>query len=189
MQPSFFLKISCMAALLHGGVAIAHHIPLSPSEQHWIASKPVVYFSIHERHAPYLNHVGEDGQVGVYQSLLHQLSQQTQQSYRPVWRTSDADLPHLLRQRTIDFVIDPPPTSKKISAPGIWSKPVFWGHEVVVTREETPLGDAAVQHKMAFFSNGVGDAQFPSANALFNALLQCEFDAVVIPIRLAQYLI
>lgn len=189
MQPSFFLHISCMAALLHGGVAIAHHIPLSPSEQHWIASKPVVYFSIHERHAPYLNHVGEDGQVGVYQSLLHQLSQQTQQSYRPVWRTSDADLPHLLRQRTIDFVIDPPPTSKKISAPGIWSKPVFWGHEVVVTREETPLGDAAVQHKMAFFSNGVGDAQFPSANALFNALLQCEFDAVVIPIRLAQYLI
>ena len=189
MRPGFFLQMSCMATLLHGGVAIAHHIPLSPSEQHWIASKPVVYFSIHERHAPYLNHVSENGQVGVYQSLLDQLTQQTQQSFRPVWRTSDADLPNLLRHRTIDFVIDPPPTSKKMSAPGIWSKPVFWGHEVVVTREETPLGHAVIQHKMAFFGDRSTESTYPSANALFNALLQCEFDAVVIPIRLAQYLI
>ena len=189
MRAGFFLQMSCMATLLHGSVAIAHHIPLSPSEQYWIASKPVVYFSIHERHAPYLNHVSENGQVGVYQSLLDQLSQQTQQSYRPVWRTSDADLPNLLRHRTIDFVIDPPPASKKMGVPGIWSKPVFWGHEVIITREETPLGDAVIQHKMAFFSDRSTESTSPSAHALFNALLQCEFDAVVIPIRLAQYLI
>jgi hypothetical protein len=77
-----------------------------------------VYFSIHEQHAPYLAPLDGSGQVGVYQSLIDALSQQTQQQYQAIWRSNDADLTQLLSKQTIDFVIDPPSHLSKANAGG-----------------------------------------------------------------------
>jgi two-component system, NarL family, sensor histidine kinase EvgS len=106
------------------------------AEQAWIKARPVVYFSIHEQHAPYLAPLDGSGHVGIYQSLIDALSQQTQQQYQAIWRSNDADLTQLLSKQTIDFVIDPPSHLSKANT-GIWSDALFWGHTAVVTRTET----------------------------------------------------
>ena len=86
MRLTAFGQIAWAAVLLYCGTAFAHHIELNLAEQAWIRAKPVVYFSIHEKHAPYLLPLDQSGAVGVYQSLLETLSQQTQQQYQPIWR-------------------------------------------------------------------------------------------------------
>lgn len=113
MRVTAFGQIACTAVLLYCGTAFAHHIELTLAEEAWIKAKPVVYFSIHEQHAPYLTPLDGSGQVGVYQSLIDALSLQTQQQYHPIWRTNDTDLNQLLSKQTIDFVIDPPLASQK----------------------------------------------------------------------------
>jgi hypothetical protein len=108
MRLTAFGQVTCTAVLLYCGTAFAHHIELTLAEKAWIKGRPVVYFSIHEQHAPYLAPLDKSGQVGVYQSLIDALSEQTQQHYEPIWRSNDADLTQLLSKQTIDFVIDPP---------------------------------------------------------------------------------
>ena len=112
MRVNSFSKFACSAVLLLSSTAFAHHIKLTPAEEVWIKARPVVYFSIHEQHAPYLAPLDKSGQVGVYQSLINALSEQTQQQYQPIWRATDADLTQLLSKQTIDFVIDPPLASE-----------------------------------------------------------------------------
>ncbi len=187
MRVTAFGQIACTAVLLYCGTALAHHIELTLAEQAWIKARPVVYFSIHEQHAPYLAPFDRNGQVGVYQSLIDSLSQQTQQQYQPIWRTNDADLTQLLRKQTIDFVIDPPLASQKQMQVGIWSEPLFWGHAVVVTRTETLLNSPAIAQKTAFFGTDSLRREHQSVAHLFAALIKREYDAVVMPIRLARY--
>jgi two-component system sensor histidine kinase EvgS len=187
MQTTAFGRIACSAVLLYCSTAFAHHIELTLAEQAWIKAKPVVYFSIHEKHAPYLLPLDQSGAVGVYQSLLDTLSQQTQQQYQPIWRTNDADLAKLLSKQSIDFVIDPPLAPQKQMQAGMWSEPLFWGHEVVVTRAETLLDSPVVAQKTAFFGKASIRRDQESPTYLFAALLSGEFDAVVMPIRLARY--
>jgi two-component system sensor histidine kinase EvgS len=187
MRATAFGQIACSAVLLYCSTAFAHHIALTPAEQAWIKAKPVVYFSIHEKHAPYLSPLDQNGAVGVYQSLIDALSQQTQQQYRPIWRTSDTELTQLLSRQAIDFVIDPPLASQKQMRAGMWSEPLFWGYEVVVTRTETLLDSPVVAEKTAFFGKPSIRRDQESPAHLFAALLSGQFDAVVMPIRLARY--
>ena len=187
MRVTAFGNFACSAVLLFSSTAVAHHIALTPAEQAWIKAKPVVYFSIHEQHAPYLAPIDGSGQVGVYQSLIDALSRQTQQQYQPIWRTNDAELVGLLSKQSIDFVIDPPPASQKQRRVGIWSEPVFWGHQVMVTRTETLLDSPVIAQKMAFFETAPIQRDHQSVAHLFAALLKREYDAVVMPIRLARY--
>lgn len=187
MRATAFGQIACSAVLLYCSTAFAHHIELSPAERAWIKARPVVYFSIHEKHAPYLLPQDQVGAVGVYQSVLNALQQQTHQQYEPIWRSSDAELTQLLSRQSIDFVIDPPLASQKQMQAGLWSEPLFWGHEVVVTRAETLLESPVLAQKTAFFGKTPIPRDQESPTHLFAALLSGEFDAVVIPIRLARY--
>ena len=187
MRVTAFGQIACTAVLLYCGTAFAHHIELTLAEGAWIKAKPVVYFSIHEQHAPYLTPLDGSGQVGVYQSLIDALSLQTQQQYHPIWRTNDTDLNQLLSKQTIDFVIDPPLASQKKMGVGIWSDPLFWGHAAVVTRTETLLGSPVIAPKTAFFGADSVLGGHQSVTHLFTALIKREYDAVVMPIRLARY--
>lgn len=187
MRATAFGQIACSAVLLYCSTVFAHHIELSTAEQAWIKSKPVVYFSIHEKHAPYLLPLDQSEVIGVYQALLNALYQQTQQQYKPVWRSSDANLTQLLSTQSIDFVIDPPLAFKKQLRAGVWSEPLFWGHEVVVTRAETLLESPVLAQKTAFFGKASVRPDPESPTHLFAALLSGEFDAVVMPIRLARY--
>jgi two-component system, NarL family, sensor histidine kinase EvgS len=186
MRVNSFTKFLCGAVLLYCSTAFAHHIKLTPAEEAWIKARPVVYFSIHEQHAPYLAPLDKSGQVGVYQSLIDALSKQTQQQYQAIWRSNDADLTQLLNKQTIDFVIDPPAHLSKASA-GIWSEPLFWGHAVVVTRNETLLDSSVIAPKTAFFEADSVSREHQSIAHLFAALMKREYDAVVMPIRLARY--
>jgi two-component system, NarL family, sensor histidine kinase EvgS len=186
MRVTAFGPIACTAVLLYGSMAFAHHIELTPAEKEWIKAKPVVYFSIHEQHAPYLAPLDGNGQVGVYQSLINVLSEQTQQQYQAIWRSNDADLIQLLSKQTIDFVIDPPSHLSKANT-GIWSDALFWGHAVVVTRTETLVGNPVIAPKTAFFGADSVRGEHQSATNLFAALMKREYDAVVMPIRLARY--
>jgi two-component system sensor histidine kinase EvgS len=187
MRTTVFGKFACSAVLLFCSTAFAHHIELTPAEQAWIKAKPVVYFSIHEQHAPYLAPLDKSGQVGVYQSLIDALSQQTQQQYQPIWRANDADLAELLSKQSVDFVIDPPLASGQQMQAGIWSEPVFWGHQVMVTRTETLLDSPVNAPKTAFFGTTSIHQGRQSIAHLFAALMKREYDAVVMPIRLARY--
>ena len=187
MRVTAFGPITCAAILLYCSMAFAHHMELTSAEKAWIKAKPVVYFSIHEQHAPYLTPLDSSGQVGVYQSLIDVLSEQTQQEYKPIWRSSDADLADLLSKQTIDFVIDPPLSSQQPMKAGIWSEPVFWGHQAMVTRNETLLGSPVIAPKTAFFATDSSHRDHQSVAHLFAALMQREYDAVVMPIRLARY--
>ncbi len=186
MRVTAFGKFACGAVLLYCSTAFAHHIELSLAEQAWIKARPVVYFSIHEQHAPYLTPQDKSGQAGVYQSLIDALSQQTQQQYQAIWRSNDTDLTQLLSEQTIDFVIDPPSHLSKANA-GIWSDPLFWGHKVIVTRTETLMGSSVSAPKTAFFVADSAIHQHQSVAHLFAALMKREYDAVVMPIRLARY--
>ena len=187
MRVTAFGKFACSAVLLYCSTAFAHHIELTLAEQAWIKTRPVVYFSIHEQHAPYLAPIDGSGHVGVYQSLIDALSQQTQQQYQPIWRASDAELPLLLSKQSIDFIIDPPLASQKQMQSGIWSEPVFWGHKVMVTRTETLLDSPVIAPKTAFFRTASIHRDHQSVASLFAALIKREYDAVVLPIRLARY--
>ena len=186
MRVTAFGQIASTAVLLYCGTAFAHHIELTPEERAWIKSRPVVYFSIHEQHAPYLAPLDGSGQVGVYQSLIDALSQQTKQQYQAIWRSNDADLTQLLSKQTIDFVIDPPSRLSKANA-GIWSDALFWGHTAVVTRTETLVGSPVSTPKTAFFGANSAIGEHQSVAHLFAALMKREYDAVVMPIRLARY--
>ncbi len=189
MRVTAFGQAACIAVLLYCGTAFAHHIELTLAERAWIKARPVVYFSIHEQHAPYLTPLDGSGQAGVYQSLIDALSQQTQQEYQAIWRSNDADLANLLSKQSIDFVIDPPPASQKQMQAGIWSEPLFWGHAVVVTRTETLLGSPVITPKTAFFATDSSRRDHQSVAHLFAALMKRDYDAVVMPIRLARYAI
>ena len=186
MRVTAFGPFACTAVLLYCSTAFAHHIELTPAEKEWIKAKPVVYFSIHEQHAPYLAPLDGNGQVGVYQSLINVLSEQTQQQYQAIWRSNDADLIQLLNEKTIDFVIDPPSHLSNAKA-GIWSDALFWGHAVVVTRTETLVGNPVIAPKTAFFGTDSVRGEHQSVVHLFAALMKREYDAVVMPIRLARY--
>jgi len=187
MRITAFGRFACSAVLLYCSTAFAHHIELTPAEQAWVKARPVVYFSIHEQHAPYLAPLDKSGQVGVYQSLIDALSQQTQQQYQAIWRANDAELADLLSTQSIDFVIDPPLASQKQMKAGIWSEPVFWGHKVMVTRTETLLDGPVLAQKMAFFATDSSHQGNQSVAHLFAALMKREYDAIVMPIRLARY--
>ena len=186
MRVTAFGPIACTAVLLYCSMAFAHHIELTPAEKAWIKAKPVVYFSIHEQHAPYLAPLDGNGQIGVYQSLINALSEQTQQQYQAIWRSNDVDLTQLLSKQTIDFVIDPPSHLSKANT-GIWSDTLFWGHAVVVTRTETLAGNPVIAPKTAFFGTDPVRGEYQSVAHLFAALMKREYDAVVMPIRLARY--
>jgi two-component system, NarL family, sensor histidine kinase EvgS len=186
MRVTAFGKFACGAVLLYCSTAFAHHIELSLAERAWIKARPVVYFSIHEQHAPYLAPLDGSGQVGVYQSLIDALSQQTQQQYQAIWRSNDADLTQLLSEQTIDFVIDPPSHLSKANV-GIWSDALFWGHTAVVTRTETLVSSTVSAPKTAIFVADSAIRQHQSVAHLFAALMKREYDAVVMPIRLARY--
>ena len=187
MRVNSFSKFACGAVLLYCSTAFAHHIELTSAEEAWIKARPVVYFSIHEQHAPYLAPLEKSGQVGVYQSLIDALSKQTQQQYQPIWRATDADLAKLLSKQSIDFVIDPPLASEQQMQAGIWSEPLFWGHKVMVTRTETLLSSPVIAPKTAFFGTSTSHPDHQSVAHLFTALMKREYDAVVMPIRLARY--
>lgn len=187
MRRMHFIRISLVAGLLYCSLATAHHIQLSPTEKDWIAAHPIVRFSIHEKYAPYLHNVDEHGQTGVYQALLNTLGKQTRQQFLPIWRSSDADVHQQLARGDIDFIIDPPTSTSHQTQFGIWSEPVFWGHQVLVTREEVAKDHSPPPEKTVFYADVNVPAPTPVTRHLFNALLHCDLDAIVMPMRLAQY--
>lgn len=188
MRGIYFTGIGCIAGLLlYCNPVFAFHVQLSPDEKDWIATHPIVRFSIHEKYAPYLNYVNEHGQIGVYQALLNKLGEQTRQRFLPIWRSSDGEVLKQLAQGEIDFIVDPPVVSLNQTHYGIWSEPLFWGHQVVVTRGASAISQSPSLEKTAFYEDiGKTDSSQITGH-LFNALLSCDIDAIVMPIRLAQY--
>jgi hypothetical protein len=71
MRLTAFGQITCTAVLLYCGTAFAHHIEPTLAEKAWIKARPVVYFSIHEQHAPYLAPLRQAvGKLGFINRLL-----------------------------------------------------------------------------------------------------------------------
>ena len=191
----FILKRLAPLCLFAGG--IAHAGFFSTAEQIWIDAHPVVRFSIHEKYAPYLKQSSNPKEIGVFQSLLSKLEDCTRQKYIPVWRKSDPEGLHQLARGEVNFIIDPPKLTDHLLKFGTPSKPIFWGHDAVVTKESIKAEDPIRESKVIYFNRGLENApsaineEHPEANSaenLIQALIRNDIQALVMPMRLAYQL-
>jgi two-component system sensor histidine kinase EvgS len=175
---------------------LAYPTAFSPKEQWWIDAHPIVHFSIHEKYAPYL-HSDKAGNHGVFKSLLEKLSELTQQKFVPKWRKTDQEGLDQLASGEVDFMIDPPASSSQALQLGSLSEVIFWGHDAVLTKASTTAKPASLAH-ISYFDRGFeGSPSGVNAKAsvssqtekLISDLIKQETQALVMPLRLAQYII
>ena len=180
--------------LLNGVLSNAYANLFSAAEQRWIDAHPVVHFSIHEKYAPYLR-TGENGESGVFHSLLSKLSDHTKQEFLPKWRKSDREGLRQLSNGEVDFIIDPPTWDDEYHKFGSLSEAIFWGHDVIVTKK-TKYKPPIEPINIAYFDRGFENPPIPShpqvnisssTEKLVFDLLKNDIEALVLPIRLAQY--
>lgn len=178
------------------GSGLAQSGSFSSKEQWWIDAHPVVYFSIHEKYAPYL-HEGKDGEgAGVFHALLTKLGQYTQQKFVAQWRKTDQEGLHQLAAGAVAFMIDPPAMNDQALKLGSPSEPIFWGHDAVLTR--TANQTQIHPDDIAYFDRGFENSpssSYPQVNSssdtqgLIFHLLKNDIQALVMPLRLGQQLI
>jgi two-component system sensor histidine kinase EvgS len=158
----------------------------------------VVRFSIHEKYAPYLNPSSERQSAAPFMALLSKIEGCTRQQYVPVWRKTDQEGLKQLSKGEVDFIIDPPNINKHVLKFGSLSEAIFWGHDVIVTKNSSKLDSPYV--KIGYFDRGLENApssinnlskskQTQSPAGLIQSLIKNDIDALVAPIRLAQLLI
>jgi two-component system, NarL family, sensor histidine kinase EvgS len=182
--------------LFNGILSNAYANLLNPTEQRWIDAHPVVHFSIHEKYAPYLE-VNEQGQSGVFHTLLSKLGEFTKQTFLPKWRKSDQEGLQQLANGEVDFMIDPPSLDDEHLKFGSLSEAIFWGHDAILTKRsknEAPIEPINI----AYFDRGFENPPIPShsqanissyAEKLIFDLLKNDIEALILPLRLAQQLI
>jgi two-component system sensor histidine kinase EvgS len=169
---------------------------LSPEEQVWIDAHPIVRFSIHEKYAPYLDDGASSGTSGVFHALLKRLSQFTNQEFMPIWRETDAEGLQQLANGDVDFIIDPPHIDGNHPF-GVLSEPIFWGHDVILTKYANQKKVLAPIN-IAYFDRGfespplTSNSEYRSSVNIDNLIFQLvknEVEALILPMRLAQHAI
>ena len=182
--------------LFSGVISNSYATLLSPSEQRWVDAHPVVRFSIHEKYAPYLE-VDENGEVGVFRSILSKLSEFTKQEFLPRWRKSDQEGLQQLASGEVDFIIDPPPVDDEYLRFGSLSEAIFWGHDAILTKR-SESNTTIEPINIAYFDRGYENPPSPThPQARFSShieklvfdLLKNDIEALVLPVRLAQKII
>ena len=191
----FIIRAIFLYGLLSG--VATHASLLSPAEQRWIDAHPVVHFSIHEKYAPYLENQHKNKAAGVFNVLLQQLGDLTQQEFRPRWRKTEREGLAQLSNGEVAFIIDPPMMSDEYLRFGSLSEAIFWGQDAVVTKSDK-VNRPIASDNIAYFDRGYEnppsryDPQVQiSSNVekLIFDLLKNDIEALVLPIRLAQKLI
>ena len=191
----FITHIIVLQGLISSGALNAS--PLSPAEQRWIDAHPVVHFSIHEKYAPYLNGENNGYSPGAFYLFLKKLGGFTQQEFRPKWRKTEQEgLSHLLNGE-VDFMIDPPSMNDEYLRFGSLSEAIFWGHDVIVTKQNKFSSELS-PNAVVYFDRGYENSPLGpktevrhsnNANQLFAELFKNDVEALVLPMRLAQQLI
>jgi two-component system sensor histidine kinase EvgS len=175
-----------------------HAGPFSDAEKSWIDARPIIKFSIHEKYAPYLNATDNLKDIGVFKSLLTKMQECTGQEFIPIWRNSDQDVLRQLAVGEVDFIIDPPTITSRVLQVGTLSESIFWGHDAIITKTSAALANSNHPLKLAYFDRGYENppsafddrkVQSQLAPNLIDALIQNDIEALVMPVRLAQYLI
>ena len=187
------MKLSLILCLLSHGMVKAN--ALSSSEQQWIDAHPIVRFSIHEKYAPYLNQGKNQNDKGVFGAMLSLLEQRTQQVFIPTWRKTDQEGLQQLANGEVDFIIDPPADEAFLRF-GSLSEAIFWGHDAVLTKTSSTkqvLHPSNVAYFERGFENPPSQGQQSALTSshtdkLLADLFNNNIQALVLPLRLAQYL-
>ena len=186
---NIFLSVFMLCIFLWPFISIAdERIPeFTKSELQWIKKNPLIKFSIHEKYRDYWT-------SGIYPSLLAKLKDYSGLDFQPIWRTSNIDVHDQLKNKQIQFIIDPDLSSKEIDI-GFISDPIFWGQDVVlklITNNESPHLHA---QKIIYFDRGYNlvnskpDAvKISSSKLLVEKLVKGEADLAIMPLRLASAL-
>lgn len=182
--------------LFNGVISNSYATLLSPGEQRWVDAHPVVRFSIHEKYAPYLES-NENGEAGVFHSILSKLSDFTKQEFLPKWRKSDQEGLQQLASGEVDFIIDPPTLDDEYLRFGSLSEAIFWGHDAILTKRSE--SNASIEPiNIAYFDRGYENPPSPAhpqsrlsshTETLIFDLLKNDIEALVLPVRLAQQII
>ena len=186
---NIFLSVFMLCIFLWPFISIAdERIPeFTKSELQWIKKNSLIKFSIHEKYRDYWT-------SGIYPSLLAKLKDYSGLDFQPIWRTSNIDVHDQLKNKQIQFIIDPDLSSKEIDI-GFISDPIFWGQDVVlklITNNESPHLHA---QKIIYFDRGYNlvnskpDAvKISSSKLLVEKLVKGEADLAIMPLRLASAL-
>ena len=190
----FIATLVVLGFLLANGISLAQS--LGTQEQQWIDAHPIVRFSIHEKYASYLQKTPESTESGVLHALLERLGRFTQQQFVPTWRKTDQEGLHQLAKGEVDFIIDPPPLDDEYLRFGSLSEAIFWGHDVILTKNNRQGFINPVN--VAYFDRGFENPPFisePHANVSSHIerlgfdLIKNDIQALILPMRLAQQLI
>lgn len=178
------------------GNASAHSASFTQAESEWINANPVIYFSIHEKYAPYLAHGSSENQPGAFQAILIKLNHLTGQDFQPKWRTSDHHGLEQLAKGEVHFMIDPPTSKDETRMLGNLSEVLFWGQDTIISKTPAIARDRFSPDSIAYFDRGFEGAPSKSGalildrpEALLQDLLSNRLDAIVMPYRLAQNVI
>lgn len=190
----FIATLVVLGFLLANGISLAQSLGIQ--EQQWIDAHPIVRFSIHEKYASYLQKTPESTESGVLHALLERLGRFTQQQFVPTWRKTDQEGLHQLAKGEVDFIIDPPPLDDEYLRFGSLSEAIFWGHDVILTKNNRQGFINPVN--VAYFDRGFENPPFisePHANVSSHIerlgfdLIKNDIQALILPMRLAQQLI
>ena len=187
----FISSLALLACILAAGITHAHS--LSYEEQQWIDAHPIVRFSIHEKYAPYLQSNRDSTDAGVFHMVLEKLGNYTRQQFLPAWRKTDKEGLHQLAKGEVDFIIDPPEVDDEYLRFGSLSEAIFWGHDaILINKNKGPIDPKNVVYFDRGFESPIFTAE-PKANVssqidkLTLDLIKNDIDALILPIRLAQY--
>ena len=186
---NIFLSVFMLCIFLWPFISKAdENIPnFTTSERQWIQKNPIIKFSIHEKYRDYWI-------SGIYPSLLAKLKDCSGLDFQPIWRTSNIDVHDQLKNKQIQFIIDPDLSSKEIDI-GFISDPIFWGHDVAVKPISTSESHHQHAQKIVYFDRGYDlvnskpDAiKISSSRLLVEKLIKGEADLAIMPLRLASAL-
>lgn len=187
----FISSLALLAYIL--GAGATHAQSLSYEEQQWVDAHPIVRFSIHEKYAPYLESNRDGTDAGVFHVLLEKLGNYTRQQFLPTWRKTDKEGLHQLAKGEVDFIIDPPEVDEEYLRFGSLSEAIFWGHDAILAnKNKDPIDPKNVVYFDRGFEGSIFTAE-PKANVssqldkLTLDLIKNDIDALILPIRLAQY--
>jgi len=184
-----FLSVFMLCIFLWPFISIAdqRNPEFTTSERQWIQKNPIIKFSIHEKYRDYWT-------SGIYPSLLAKLKECSGLDFQPIWRNSNINVYDQLKNKQIQFIIDPDLSSKEIDI-GFISDPIFWGHDVAVKPITSSETNHLHTHKVIYFDRGYDlvnskpDAvKIDSSKLLVEKLVNGEADIAIMPLRLASAL-
>ena len=157
-------------------------------EQDWIKAHPIVQFSIHEKYRSYWD-------SGIYPKLLSKLKDCSGIEFLPKWRSSEEVGIQQIRNGEVSLVIDP---SRQLESviPGRLTEPIFWGHDVMLTKQSDIASSFNPKiEKTVFFDRGYDFSEPIKEARLINSpeliaqqILAGEVHFAVMPLRMAMHL-